>query len=116
MESGSVSRTDGRGNAVVSASYTDRGNIMFDDRDYSAISLFEENGQLVPGGSSNLPGTRISFSGTQLAALNGLPFDPASACPGTIGGVRFGEGGELLPFCDPQDRYNFAPDNYLLRP
>lgn len=107
---------DGRGNAVVSASYTDRGRIMFSDRDYSAISLFEESGQLVPGGSSNLPGTRISFNSTQLGALVGLPFDPATACPGTIGGVRFGEGGELLPFCDPQDRYNFAPDNYLLRP
>jgi outer membrane receptor protein involved in Fe transport len=107
---------DGRGNAVVSGSYTDRGNIFFADRDYSAISLFESGGGLVPGGSGNIPGTALFLNTATLAGLNGLPFDPASACPGTIGGIRFGEGGEVLPFCDPEDRYNFAPDNYLLRP
>ena len=105
-----------RGNAVVSASYTDRGNVFFADRDYSAISLFESGGTLVPGGSGNIPGTGLFLSSTQLAALNGLAFNPASACPGTISGIRFGDGGEILPFCDPEDRYNFAPDNYLLRP
>ncbi len=107
---------DGRGNAVVSVSYTDRGEIFFADRDYSAISLFESGGTLVPGGSSNLPGTRLGLNSTQLANLNGLSFDPATACPGTIGGLRFGENGAVLPFCDPEDRYNFAPQNYLLRP
>jgi len=107
---------DGRGNAVVSVSYTDRGEIFFADRDYSAISLFESGGTLVPGGSSNLPGTRVGFTQTDLNALNGLDFDPANACPGTIGGVRFGENGVVLPFCDPEDRFNFAPLNYLLRP
>jgi outer membrane receptor protein involved in Fe transport len=107
---------DGRGNAVVSGSYTDRGNIFFADRDYSAISLFEASGALVPGGSGNIPGTGLFLNTSALASLNGLSFDPATACPGTISGVRFGEGGEVLPFCDPQDRYNFAPDNYLLRP
>lgn len=107
---------NGRGNAVLSASYTKRGQIFFADRDYSATSLFESGGTLVPGGSSNIPGTRVSFNSAGLARLNNLPFDPATACPGTIGGVRFGEGGEILPFCDPQDRFNFAPLNYLLRP
>lgn len=106
---------DGRGNAVVSVSYTDRGDIFFADRDYSAISLFESGTGLVPGGSSNIPGTRISLNSNQLAALD-VPFDVNSACPGTIGGVRFGESGEVLPFCDPEDRFNFAPLNYLLRP
>ncbi len=107
---------DDRGNAVVSGSYTDRGEVFFADRSFSDPSLFESGGTLVPGGSSNLPGTRVSFSAANLAALNGLSFDPATACPGTIGGVRFGEGGVVLPFCDPEDRYNFAPLNYLLRP
>lgn len=107
---------DDRGNAVVNVSYTDRGNIFFADRDYSAISLFESGGTLVPGGSSNLPGTRLGLNSTQLGALNGLSFDPATACPGTIGGVRFGEAGAVEPFCDPEDRFNFAPLNYLLRP
>lgn len=107
---------DGRGNAVVSGSFTDRGTAFFADRDFSAISLFESGGQLVPGGSSNIPGTRVGFSAANLAALNSLPFDPATACPGTIGGLRFGDGGAVLPFCDPEDRFNFAPLNYLLRP
>jgi len=107
---------DGRGNAVLSASYTSRSEIFFADRGYSSTSLFESGGTLVPGGSSNIPGTRISFNSTGLAGLNNLPFDPATACPGTIGGIRFGEGGEILPFCDPEDRFNFAPLNYLLRP
>jgi outer membrane receptor protein involved in Fe transport len=107
---------DGRGNAVVSVSYTDRGDIFFADRGFSATSLFESGDGLIPGGSSNIPGTRLTLSSAQLAALNGVGFDPATACPGTIGGVRFGDQGAVLPYCDPEDRFNFAPLNYLLRP
>ncbi len=105
-----------RGNAVANVSYTTRDGIFFSNRDYSETSLFESGGTLVPGGSSNLPGTRLGLNSTQLAALNGLSFDPATACPGTIGGIRFGEAGVVEPFCDPEDRFNFAPLNYLLRP
>jgi outer membrane receptor protein involved in Fe transport len=107
---------DDRGNAALSVSYTDRGNILFANRDYSAISLFDSANGLNPGGSGNLPGTRVGLSGTQLAALNGISFDPATACPSAIGGVRFGDLGVVLPYCSPEDNYNFAPDNYLLRP
>jgi len=107
---------NGKGNAVVSVSYTDRGDIFFADRDYSATSLFESGDGLIPGGSSNIPGTRLSLSGNALAGLNGLNFDPATACPGSIGGVRFGDQGAVLPYCDPENRFNFAPLNYLLRP
>ena len=110
---------DGRGNAVASVSYTDRGDVFFRDRSYAAVSLFETATALIPGGSSNIPGTRLSLSSTQLAALNGINFDPATACTGaddSLGGVRFGDLGEVLPYCDPTDRYNFAPENYLLRP
>ncbi|MFK7829562.1 MAG: TonB-dependent receptor plug domain-containing protein [Congregibacter sp.] len=107
---------DGRGNAVVSGSYTDRGDIFFADRDYSAISLFESGGTLVPGGSSNIPGTRVGITPADVANLNGLGFNPDTACPGTLGGIRFGDQGAVLPFCDPEDRFNFAPLNYLLRP
>jgi len=106
---------DGRGNAVVSTSYTDRGKIFFADRSYSDPSLFETATSLIPGGSSNLPGTRLSLNSTQLAALQGL--SPGQLdCPGNIGGIRFGEQGVILPYCDPEDRFNFAPLNYLLRP
>lgn len=107
---------DGNGNAVVSASYTDRGDVFFADRAFSQTSLFESGDGLIPGGSSNIPGTRITLSGNALAGLNGLSFDPTTACPSTIGGVRFGDQGAVLPYCDPEDRYDFAPLNYLLRP
>jgi outer membrane receptor protein involved in Fe transport len=70
---------DGKGNAAVSVSYTDRGDISFADRDYSAISLFENGGELVPGGSGNVPGTGMWMSSNQLTALQGLNFDPATA-------------------------------------
>jgi outer membrane receptor protein involved in Fe transport len=109
---------DGRGNAVVSASWTDRGDVFFQDRSYSAISLFESGGQLVPGGSSNIPGTRVGIVPSDVLGLNGLPFDPTTACSGdsSLNGIRFGEQGAVLPFCDPDDRFNFAEGNYLLRP
>jgi outer membrane receptor protein involved in Fe transport len=108
---------DDRGNAVVSVSYTDRGDVSFADRDYSAISLFENGGELVPGGSGNVPGTGMWMSSNALGDLNGLDFDPASACSnGSAAGVRFGDQGAVLPFCWPDDAFNFAPLNYLLRP
>lgn len=106
---------DDRGNAVASISYTSRGNVLFQDRDFSAISLFENGGELVPGGSSNIPGTRISLNSTALAALQGVEFG-ACESGSSVRGVRFGEGGVPLAFCDPQDRFNFADGNYLLRP
>lgn len=109
---------DGRGNAVVSASWTDRGDAQYQDRSYSAVSLFEQGGELVPGGSSNIPGTRVGIVPADVLDLNGLPFDPTSACGGqsSLNGVRFGEQGVVAPFCDPEDRFNFAEGNYLLRP
>ena len=104
---------DDRGNTVVSVSYTDRGDIFFADRSYSDPSLFETSTGLAPDGSSNTPGTRIFLTPTQLGALNGVNLSCSS---GTLGGVRFGDQGAILPFCDPEDRFNFAPLNYLLRP
>lgn len=106
---------DGRGNAVMSGSYTSRGGIWFEDRDFSAISLFENGGELVPGGSSNIPGTRLSLNTADLAALQGVNFGSCAA-GSSVRGVLFSPSGEPLPFCDPQDRFNFANGNYLLRP
>ena len=105
---------DGRGNVVLHANWTERDQVMFVDRAFSAVALQEFGGQLIPQGSSNIPGMRIALSGPQLASLNGVSL-AASPC-GTLSGIRFGTGGVVLPFCQPQDAYNFAPDNYLLRP
>lgn len=106
---------DERGSAMLSMSFTDRSPAFFADREFSEISLFDSGGVLVPGGSGNIPGTRIGLTSTQLASLNGVNLNPSGSCSG-VTGVRFGQGGEVLPFCDPEDRFNFAPLNYLLRP
>lgn len=106
---------EGRGNAVVYGSYTSREPVMFSARKFSAISLFEGDDALIPGGSGNIPGMRIGLSGSQLAGLNGVDLSAADGCDSLLG-IRFGEGGAVLPFCQPQDAYNFAPDNYLVRP
>jgi outer membrane receptor protein involved in Fe transport len=109
--------SEGRGNVLVYGSYTQREAVMFDGRKFSAVSLNEGADGLVPGGSGNIPGTRIGLTQSQLDSLVGVDL-PANGSPGctTLSGVRFGEGGVVQPFCAPEDRYNFAPDNYLQRP
>ena len=44
--------------------------------------------------------------------------DLSGECPPNerLVGVRFGSGGEPLPFCNIRDGYNYAETNYLLRP
>ena len=107
---------DDRGNVVVHGSFTDGDPVFFADRAYSAETLNpNSSGQLVPSGSGNIPGTRIGLSASDLASLNGIDLTPPAACS-AITGIRFGSSGEPLPFCDPEDRFNFAPLNFLLRP
>src|SRR5690606_29271230 len=54
---------DGRGNAVLSISRTDREPVLQADREFSRVPLDTVGGQLVPGGSGSIPGTRIGLSG-----------------------------------------------------
>jgi iron complex outermembrane receptor protein len=91
--------SEGRGNVLAYGSYTQRDPIMFDAREFSAVSLNEGADGLVPGGSGNIPGTRIGLSSSQLGTLQGVTL-PANGSPGctTLSGVRFGEGGQVLPF------------------
>ncbi len=106
----------GRGNAVVHGSYTDGDPVFFSDRAYSAVTLNPNSaGELVPSGSGNIPGTRIGLSMTDLMSLSGVDLTPPAECS-AITGIRFGPSGEPLPFCDPEDRFNFAPLNFLMRP
>lgn len=107
---------DDRGNVVVHGSFTDGDPVFFADRDFSAVTVNpNSSGQLVPSGSGNIPGTRIGLSASDLASLNGVDLTPPAQCS-AITGIRFGNSGEPLPFCDPEDRFNFAPLNFLLRP
>jgi iron complex outermembrane receptor protein len=97
---------DGRGNAVLFGSYSKRESLLAGERDYSSVALSDQtdangNPVLVPGGSSGLPGTRV-FGG------------PALASGGTVG--TFDPDGTGRNFIDPDDRFNYAPDNYLQLP
>ena len=94
---------EGRGNAVVYASYSEREAVFQGDRDFSNFALTENraNTELVPGGSSGIPGTRV-FGGPTLP--NGQ----------TLG--RFNQDGSGAVWQDPEDRFNYAPDNFLQLP
>ncbi len=92
---------DGRGNAVVYASYSRRDPVFQADRDFSNVALTESGGVLVPGGSSGIPGTRV-FGGPTLPNGQSLGF--------------FEQDGSGRAFNDPADRFNYAPDNFLQLP
>jgi len=86
----------GRGNAVVFGGYSRREALFAGDREFSNVALRASGGQLVPGGSTGV--------------LNGLvegllPADQV-----------FTSDGSIRPFQDPEDRFNYAPDNFLQLP
>ena len=121
---------DGRGNAVVFASYTNREALFQGDRDFSSLSFFDPGPggtTFIEGGSSNIPGVR--FRGRTSSNFNSDPFtqDPlcgagnsnscfgfwnngTSGAGGDIRGLRFGGSGTQT------DLYNYAPANYLQLP
>ncbi|WP_444903917.1 TonB-dependent receptor plug domain-containing protein [Microbulbifer sp. CnH-101-E] len=96
---------EGRGNATVYASWSDRDAVFQADRGFSR-NTWEEgdtdgdgiDDSLVPGGSSGVPGTRVFGTGT-----------------GGVGTI-FEADGTSRDFRDPEDRFNYAPDNYLQLP
>lgn len=117
---------DGRGNAVVSASYTNREALFQGDRDFSEFTFFDPGAGstsvgFIPGGSSSIPGTRIrgrttNHFGLGAGAVNAIdPLCATNTClgfffpdsSGTLRGLRFG---------NPNDLYNYAPTNYLQLP
>jgi outer membrane receptor protein involved in Fe transport len=97
---------DGRGNAVIYGSYSKREALFADERSFSATTKGDGtnaagNPALVNSGSSGLPGTRV-FGGPPLAS------------GGSLG--TFDSDGSGRNFIDPDDRFNYAPDNYLQLP
>ena len=96
---------EGRGNAVLYASYLSRKALFSDARDFSSNALLDSTvggkPALVPGGSSGVPGTRV-FGGPTLP--NG----------DTLG--IFDSNGEGRAWQEPGDRFNYAPDNFLQLP
>lgn len=105
----------GRGNVTLSASYTNRDEIFQIDRDFAQVPLDTVNGELVPGGSGSIPGTRVPLSESQRESLIGVDLAPGGTCT-AVTGIRFGENGAVRPYCQPEDAYNYAANNFLLRP
>ena len=105
---------DDRGNVVLAVSYTKRDPVYQADRGFAQVPLDTINGKLVPGGSGNVPGTRIGLTSSQLAGLVGVT-QPTGTCSSRTS-VQFRENGQPFIYCTPENAYNYAPYNYLLRP
>lgn len=95
----------GRGNVVMNYSWTDREDLFQGDREFAQNALIDSGGQLIPGGSSGVPGTRVFF-----------PFDFGG---GVVATGTFNPDGTIRPFDTSgadNDFYNYAPPNYLQLP
>jgi len=96
--------SNGRGNITVYASYLDREELLADARKVTSVPWFDDwdTGELYQGGSSRVPEGAVYFPEVDFG--NG----PAAVIFDTDGNPR-----ELI---DPDDRYNWAPWNYIQTP
>ena len=130
---------DGRGNAVVSMSYTNREPLFQGDRPLSQLTNADPGaGNAAAGfsqtGSANIPGggffsfqfnnfglnagTNANFPATTVAGVDPLCGAASTTCTGfrgsdgtSVNGFRFG-----VPAGAADDTYNYAPANYLQLP
>ena len=132
---------DGRGNAVISASYTNRESLFQGDRDFSQFTFLDpgpgnEAGGFNLGGSANIPGGAFfspAFNNFGLNAGTNTNFAPGFTIDqldpicgaGNVNsctGVRIEGASTIRAFrnsANPtgqNDQYNYAPSNYLQLP
>ena len=127
---------NGRGNATVYLSFSDRKALFQGDRDFSFFALgdnspagtpgqdgnFGTGGPLVASGSSGTLGTTLFFGaysadGPLAATPNQLSDDVFGF--GTACGVfcgTFDPSGDGIPWDNVTSRFNYAPDNFLQLP
>lgn len=120
---------DGRGNATLYANYTRRSPIFSGAREFSRFAAGD--GCIVPGSTDRRTGIGVNFGGAVAGCVGrggelglirqGSPSTPIATLPNleptATGGLIFNPtGGGTRPFVDPDDLYNFAPDNYLQLP
>lgn len=113
-----VGTDDNRSNMALAISYSERDTVMGNSRDFSAVPIVTNStGKFIPFGSGNLPGGVIALQPAQFPLIKGVDLSNSNgACPGPIQGVRFDQGSLPVPYCRPIDQYNYAADNFLLRP
>jgi len=109
---------DGRGNVVLHTSFARREATFADARDFSFYAL---------GDNDVRPGTQdpdFGFStpcGGATDCVPGFTRSGSAGIPGTrvfgVGAIgRFGPNGEALPWDNINDRFNYAPDNFIQLP
>lgn len=118
---------DGRGNVTVFANYWLRKPVFQGDRKFSTFAL--SDGLIVPGStdpeffngtpdSNGVPGFFAAGSagipsGGLLTIEGGTGTGVSVLCPTTNFLCRFDQDGNVVDFNSPQDRFNYAPDNFL---
>ncbi|WP_076408650.1 TonB-dependent siderophore receptor [Shewanella sp. UCD-KL12] len=86
-----------RGNVVLSLQYTERKKILQGDRDFADCPIFERDGEKVCGGSGTIP--------------YGQFFNDNYS-----GHVKDPETGEVRPFDQAVDGFNYATTSYMVTP
>jgi iron complex outermembrane receptor protein len=93
---------NGRGNVVVYAGVLEREELFAAEREFTSVALEDDwEGNLFPSGSFRVPEMVL--------------FAPVDVGSGPIFPI-FEPDGTFREFIDPDDRYNFAPINYLQVP
>ncbi|MEZ5562069.1 MAG: TonB-dependent receptor [Gammaproteobacteria bacterium] len=106
---------DGRGNTTIYASYYDRESILQADRSYTRLhydsdEAYRGSSTGVAGRLDNVPNNPFPETGDgQGGFTNNYAFNPDGSVRGFV---------NLMPETNDGlgDRYNFAPDNFLLTP
>lgn len=107
---------DGKGNAIMSVSYTNRRPLLQGAREFSRRSIVGENpdGTFAFGGSGSALGGQFSEQGAgSFAGFYPCVPNPGETCSNnvTFNGATAGR-----RFRNPTDQYNYAPSNYLQLP
>ena len=122
----------GRGNAVLSMSYNNREDLFQGDRDFSRDTLIDNgSGTFGTTGSINIPNTSVfapNFSSFDPTVAPGYASSISDRCSNLGGtgadscwsfGIFVDDDGNVQPFRSAgpnNDRYNYAPTNYLQLP
>jgi outer membrane receptor protein involved in Fe transport len=99
--------TNGRGNVTVFGAYLDREDLLADQRVLTSVPWSDAwwtpfAGELIESGSPSVPEGAVLFP----------QFDYGSGASRTI----FQADGNPREFIEPDDRYNYQPDNYIQTP
>lgn len=109
---------DGRGNVVLHTSFARRDATLANARDFSFYALGDnmvQPGTMDPDFGNSVP------CGDATDCVLGFTKSGSSGIPGTrvfgLAGLgRFGPNGEALPWDNINDRFNYAPDNFIQLP